>query len=132
MSDEIVAALEQAVSGLLYSSESDAPFEVFVWPDGPDSVTPEVVLARTNHPPGTPIAGQPVDDFFRGLTQDKGWYGAEERATGQRYRELQALVRQHLPDAQVFRVGRVQVEVYLVGRLADGRGVGIKTRSVET
>lgn len=132
VSDQVIAALQQAVAGLLYSTESDEPWEVFQWPACPSPVTPEEVLTRSGHPAGTAVTQQSVEDFFRNLTQDKDWYGEEERKVMQRYRDLLTTLQQCLPDAQVFRVGKVRVEVYLVGRLSDGGCAGIKTVAVET
>jgi hypothetical protein len=131
MSEQLTAALQQAVAGLLYQSESDEPFEVFMWPDCPRPLRPEDVLSLAGHPPGTPVAQQTVEQFFASATQEQSWYGDEERATARRYRDLLALLRQHLPDAQVFRVGKVEVTVYIVGH-AEEQCVGVKTMAVET
>ena len=52
---------------------------------------------------------------------------AEERATAARFRALFQTLRFHMPDAQVFRVGTVQVHTYLVGRTRCGDVAGLKT-----
>jgi hypothetical protein len=131
MSEQLAAALQEAVGGLLYQSESDEPFAVFVWPDCPRPLRPEDVLSLTGEPPETPVAQQAVEQFFSSATQEQSWYGDEERATARRYRDLLALLRQHLPDVQVFRVGKVEVTIYIVGH-ADDQCVGLRTMVVET
>ncbi len=131
MSTPLQSALEQAVAGLLYTSESDEPFEVFVWPHCPRPLQPEDVLSLAGRPPGTPVVQQSVGQFFANATQEQSWYGDEERATARRYRDLLALLKQHLPDAQVFRVGKVEVTIYLVGH-ANDHCIGLKTMAVET
>ncbi len=130
--DGLVSDLRQAVAGLLYRSESDAPFAVFSWPDCADPLSPVEVLAHTGHALGTPVTQQSLEAFFAGLTREKDWYGEEERATARRYRDLRALLARRLPDATVFRVGRVQIEIYVVGHTADGACVGLHTTAVET
>ena len=132
MGEQLLTALQQAVVGLLFRSESDAPFSVFTWSGCPDPLTPEEVLARMSRPTGTPVTQQSLADFFRNLTVDKDWYGEEERAAAAHYRDLQALLQACLPDAQVFRVGKGTVAVLIVGHSDGGRCVGLKTESVET
>ncbi len=131
--DESLAdALQRAVQGLLYTSESDAPFAVIQWPDCPAPLTPEEVLTRAGREPNAPVTQQSMEAFFQPLTADQAWYGEKDRAAAQRYRQLRALLEQHLRDAQVFRVGKVEVTVYIIGHTADGQCVGLRTTAVET
>src|SRR5947209_5681028 len=50
-------ALTEAVSGLLYQSESDEPFEVFLWNgrEVGESLSREKVLEIVRMPPDTPV-----------------------------------------------------------------------------
>ena len=50
MTDSITAQLNQASEGLLFLSESDAPFEVINWP-AQGELTPVKLLQLTNHRP---------------------------------------------------------------------------------
>ena len=45
---------------------------------------------------------------------------------------LFAALAHHLNGVTVFKVGEVEVDVYVVGRTADGRYAGVKTKVVET
>ena len=46
--------------------------------------------------------------------------------------KLQQAVDQRLSGLRVFRIGEVNIDVYVVGRTADGQWAGLKTHSVET
>ena len=126
------AALKKATHGLLYMSESDEPFEVVQLekPAGAFGATEACLVV--NRPSDSRVQEQRLDDFFGELTQDHDWHGKAETEDVRRYRDLWQLFRDRLADATVFRLGEVQVDIIIVGRAADGRWVGVKTRSVET
>lgn len=132
MATAVQQALATAVEGLLYQSETDAPFQMFAWPDGTGSLTPERVRACSGHRPDAPVSALSLAEFFADLTGDEEWYGEAERVTARKYRSLLDVVHHYLTDARVYKVGRVQVEIYIVGRTTDGDWAGVKTNAVET
>ena len=54
------------------------------------------------------------------------------RAKAARFGALQRLFYEQLSDLTVYRVGEVEVQVFTVGRDADGRYVGLRTTVIET
>ncbi len=127
-----VAALKKASDGLTYQSESDAPFEVFTWKGAAGELTKDEVLKRVKKSAKSAVQELAPDDFFKDLTADQDWYGAEEKATAKRYRDLQAAVRSNLSGARVFKVGKTRVDVCVVGKTDEGDWAGLKTTAVET
>lgn len=67
---EIIAKLKQASEGLLFMSESEYPFIIFLW-EGIAPVTPEKVVQQTDHSPDTPIKVIAVDDEVVGREQSE-------------------------------------------------------------
>ena len=65
----ITETLTQASQGLLMPSESEYPFEVFVWENV--ELTPQKILELTNYPPGTFIEQVELDYFFRNVATEK-------------------------------------------------------------
>ncbi|MGC4033606.1 MAG: nuclease A inhibitor family protein [Tepidisphaeraceae bacterium] len=119
MSD-LTARLASAVDGLLYPSESDEPFEVIDRPLAKGQTVRQA--AHGWFESKSPVIEQPVDEFFAALE------GSDDEA---RFAALRELLEAGLTDLSVFRVGEVQVEVFLLGRAGD-RLIGLKTLSVET
>jgi hypothetical protein len=113
--------LRNAAAGLLYPSESDAPFDVFSWPAATGGSAREQVVAHTRA--GRQVDEVAVDTFFAELE------GADDAA---RFRELRKALRAALTDVHVFRAGSVKVDVYLIGRTRSGAFAGLHTTSVET
>ncbi len=132
MSVDVVGALRTATKGLLYMSETDAPFEVVQWPKLESTLTGSEVLALLGKKAGTQINEIGVEEFFADPTQDQDWHDEAAKKVVQRYRQLLAVLRQNLTGLRVFRIGEVQIEIYVVGRTPAGGWVGIKTTAVET
>jgi hypothetical protein len=122
----------EATGDLLYLSESDEPFEVIEWKEARGEPSAEGVLRFAGQEATIPRAELSLDDFFKDLIQDKKWHGSEEKADVQRYRNLLQVIKQHLPSAKAFRFGEIEVDIFIIGRTAEGHWVGIKTKAVET
>ena len=79
-----------------------------------------------------PVETQTVDYFFRNMVKTYPGYSEEQQATAQRFLKLQELLRQKLKDAQVYRIGSIQIDAFIIGRLQDGSYGGLRTKLIET
>jgi hypothetical protein len=127
----ILNQIKQASNGLLCMSESEYPYEVFLWP-GTAPLTPEKVIEKTNHPKDTPVEVVGVDDFFQNATTEEDWQDAEEKETVKKHQALVHTLKTNLRNIQVYRIGTVEIDVYIVGQTADRDCAGVATKVVET
>jgi hypothetical protein len=121
----VLKLLQDAVAGLTYPSESDEPWEPFVWPAATSSTTPRGALEQ-HVDKSRAFVEVPVEMFFEQLA---------EADNAKRYGQLRRrLLQQTLSNLSVFRVGdgEVRVDVFLIGNLADGSFAGMRTTSIET
>ena len=125
---EITDLLSQLSKDLLFPSESDYPLEPFKWESA--TLTPETILARSLQPSDTAIEATTLEDFFAPVVTDQDWFDDEDRAIAQRFRDLQAAIAT-LENVQVFKVGTVEIDVYIVGAIGSDL-VGLKTQVIET
>ncbi|MDQ1088859.1 nuclease A inhibitor family protein [Siphonobacter sp. SORGH_AS_1065] len=132
-SNQLIEDLKKEVEGLLYTSESDAPFEVtpLSW-TGEASPEKEDFIRLLELEEGTPIQTQRLDTFFKPLLKSYDWFGEEETATLERYQKLKEYVTTQLTHTQVYRVGEVEIKVYIVGETIDQQWVALKTEATET
>ena len=131
MTDEqLLKELREATRGLTFMSESDYPFEVFNW--GEAVPTDEFLRGLTGESPDAPVKTRTVADFFRVAASEAEWKNEELLAAAGVYRKLLRLLAQNLTDLKVFRVGAVNIPVYVAGRAASGGWLGVSTRVVET
>lgn len=117
----VLKELQKAAEGLLWPSETDAPIEPFVWPGA--SAPPDESALRAH---AKVAADAPIERIT--LAQLKKTIPSEIRADFKPL--LGALGR--LRNVTVFKVGKINITVYLVGRTDDGQFAGIKTQAVET
>ena len=131
MTDSIADQLKQASKGLLFLSESDAPFEVIHLP-AQGELTPAKLLQLTEHPPDVPVEIVSVDEFFDTPTAEEDWHDEEEREIVQRFQHLVSVLNQNLSNIQVYRVGSIEIDAYIVGVTPSGNWMGLSTQLVET
>ena len=129
--EKLLTELTQATDGLLFMSESDYPFEPVRWPDQTE-LTPDAVRRLTGSDESAPIETQSVNDFFRPAATEADWKNAQQLAAARRYQALVGWLQDNLADVRVYRIGRIQIDVYIVGRSAAGSWIGLKTRVIET
>ncbi|HLM68514.1 MAG TPA: nuclease A inhibitor family protein [Longimicrobium sp.] len=125
--------LEREADGLLYTSESDRPFEFFFLP-GAGNRPPgaEAFAQLVGAPPGAPVEERDLDEFFLRHAETSDPYDAEAQRIRPRYERLRETLRNELGWTTVYRIGRIEVQCYVVG--GDGRGnlAGVRTVAVET
>jgi Nuclease A inhibitor-like protein len=118
MADPLLTTFTQATAGLLYPSEYDAPLEPFVWE--PADNTLAEVRRLSGHPPEERCQTLSADAFFGELAEVEG------------FPALYETLKEFLTDLKVYRCGAANHTVCVVGRDAQGRLAGFKTRAVET
>jgi hypothetical protein len=129
----IVSELEKASEGLLYQSESDYPFKPFLWKgEGKEPLTEARLLSLSGQKPDKLVVTTDLEDLFRVATRDQDWHGPREKEGVRRNRDLVKLIEEKLEDVVVFRVGEVEIDIYIVGKTPSGDLAGLSTKAVET
>lgn len=126
-----INAIQQASQGLLMMSESDYPFQTFHWIDAPASIENKL-LQETGHDANTLIETTTLDHFFRNMTSAGDRADARQQETAARFTLLKNTLLQKLSGIVVYRIGTIQVDAFILGKLADGSYAGLRTRLVET
>jgi hypothetical protein len=129
----ILEKLTQASTGLLMTSESDYPFETFVWSgQAKEELTTEKLLQLTNHPGNLPVEAVELDYFFRHAAQEKEWHDEQQKENVKKFQSLVEMLKANLKDIKVYRVGTIAIDVYIVGKTDDCDLAGVSTKVVET
>jgi Nuclease A inhibitor-like protein len=133
MTNEITEQLKQASDGLLFMSESDYPFEVFLWSaQAQDALTNQKLLQITGHPQDALVEIVDLDYFFRNSAQEKDWHDEQQKQTVKKFQSLVETLKANLADIRVYRVGIISIDVYIVGKTKFGDLAGLSTKVVET
>jgi hypothetical protein len=125
---EITDHLTKLSEGLLFPSESEYPLEPFTWKSA--TLNRKTILTQLGKPAKTPIAAIALEEFFAPIVTDQDWFEDADREIAQRFRDLQAAIAT-LENVQVFKIGKVEIDVYIVGAIGQDL-VGLKTTVIET
>jgi hypothetical protein len=118
-----VAALEKASKGLLFPSESEAPFQAFLWQDTGDKLSRARLRELTDASEGEAVEELTLDELFQTVP-------SEDQP---KFQKLADALKQQLSSIKVYKVGdEAEREVYIVGKTADEAFAGLKTTVVET
>jgi hypothetical protein len=122
------AELKKLTDGLTYMSESDYPLKPLFLAGGGRKAL------KASDLPGArkPVKQADFDSFFSSATAEEDWHGPEEKQSVRRYRELVAYLKENLADIKVYKAGKVEMDVFVVGRTKDGDFAGVTTKVVET
>ena len=123
MSDAELNQLRKATARLLYPSESDYPLDIFHWDLGESETSARELVVRACKPRADKIEEVSLDAFF---TELAGVPDAEQ------FRELRHLLESDLTNLQVFRVGEIEIHIYIVGRTRSNNWIAVHTVSIET
>ncbi|MGD9563516.1 MAG: nuclease A inhibitor family protein [Pyrinomonadaceae bacterium] len=123
--ESLRAEIENACRGLVYVSETDA--EILAVLDTTGRLSATEFVGTTS---GT--ESSPASEFFARLTKERDWHGDSERRSVRRFMELEMLLAANLEKLRMFRLGHIQVEIFVLGYDAKGSVCGIQTKAVET
>lgn len=123
--------IKSLCKGLYYISETDAEIFPFSGTKA-ESVTAEELLKQTGNLPNASVEEREFDEMFARLTKLQDWFGDEEKATAAKFSAIKELLEKNLSDLKVFKIGRINIDIYFVGLDADGNLKGIQTKAIET
>ena len=144
---DAAAALELAVDGVLYLSESEDEWTVFAIADvapvtgaNVKDVIADIYVVHDD----LALADRAVElrtlaQLMDPLTVMQDWWGDYEMMQAEDYKAIRAIFEQQLTNAQVFRLGEQsgnilvgQIDVFVIGETVDGDIVGMFAVAVET
>jgi hypothetical protein len=115
-------ALKKASMGILFTSETDAPLEPFLW-EASGKLTHEKLLELVGAEEGTGVEETTLAKLLQTVPPED-----EEK-----FDQLAKALREQLSGIKVYKVGdEAERDVYVVGKTKDGQWAGLKTTVVET
>jgi hypothetical protein len=127
--------LQNAVRDLYFSSESDEPVKALsLTPEkfGASEITAKTVADYRSASLET-VKTLTIEEFFAPMTAPQNWWTEEEKATAARFTALAQLLTEGLTDAKAYRIGDgPEIEVYILGKNAEGKILGVRTGLTET
>jgi hypothetical protein len=129
MQDQI-NQLTELTKDLFYMSETDAAWQVY--PLKTDEPVMEQLVTIANMPPAVEVEIRDWESFLQHATTVQDWMSDDEKATVVRYQALKTYVNATLTEVQVYRLGAVELSVFVVGVTANCDIIALATQAVET
>ena len=131
LTNDLPEKLKKAVKNLFYISETDAEIQPFVGQTA-SAVTINDILRQTEKSLNEKVEERDFGQLFERLTKIQDWFGDEEKEKAKKFAIVRDLLTENLKDLKVFKVGEVEVEIFIVGLDEQGKLIGVKTKAVET
>jgi hypothetical protein len=121
--------IEEIAKDLYYISETDSEIFSFTGERAEDVSAGEILkqIGRSD-----PVEERNFEDFFNRLTQMQEWFGDEETRAANQFSELKEFLTNNLRDIKVFKIGEIEVDIYIVGLDKENILKGVWTKAVET
>ncbi|WP_414756646.1 nuclease A inhibitor family protein [Anabaena sp. CCY 9910] len=133
MANKITEKLKQATASLLMMSESEYPFEVFLWSNQvQEPLTNQKLIQLTGHSQDTSVEEVELDYLFRNCALEKEWHDEIQKQNVQKFQSLVKTLKDNLTNIHVYRVGTINIDIYIIGKTPSGDLAGITTKVVET
>ena len=145
---DAIDALEMAVAGVTYPSESDYPWVVVGFADAAPvseaNVKDVIAGVYVPHEGQAPLVDRAIEQrtlaqLMDPLTVPQDWWDDYNKMVAAQYTEIRAVLAAKLVDIKVFRLGELSgdvlqgaVDIYVLGATPDGDVVGMWTVSIET
>lgn len=127
----LISQIKPIVKDLYYTSETDAKILPFKGTQA-EEVSSAELLKQIGKDADTPVEKRDFNEFFQRLTTVQDWFGEEEKVSAAKFIQLKELLQDNLRDLTVFKVGSVQIDIYIVGLPSENILAGIQTKAVET
>jgi hypothetical protein len=125
--------LKHATAGLHWVSETDAPIEPIFWDDWqPDCLSATTIREHFGLSDDTPVTVPSLDEATAPMTTAQSWHNEDEARDVERFQELVQLLKDNFQQLQVYVIGEVEAEVYVVGLTSSGCVGGVRSQIVQT
>lgn len=123
--------LEKLTKGLVYISEIDCEFEVFC-AGKINELDGQIVLSKIGADPEQKMEEISLNNFFKHPTTIREGFTKERIQIAKRFLRLKKYIVKTTRNPKVFKVGDVNLEIYIFGKDEKGRLIGVKTYALET
>jgi hypothetical protein len=124
--------LALAVRGVMLPSERDSSFTVMKWPNAalPKDAAAfrKLIKADTK----TPVEPFDAEAVLQRLGREAATDGADVKKMKAKLRKLTAFLDEHFDELAGYRVGKINLDTYILGATSEDEVVGLKATGVET
>lgn len=121
--------LASLTENLLLPSETDASFQVVCFPEKPSK---ETLFSASGASEEATLEESSLAEFFFDLEREPTQPKEREISDAARFQQLHRFLQEELQEVKVWRIGQIDIEVWIWGREPDGTWIGLRSHLVET
>ncbi|MFK7947935.1 MAG: nuclease A inhibitor family protein [Saprospiraceae bacterium] len=130
--EELIEILKSMSEDLLFTSESDYPFEVICWSINTEIVDITTIQQYIDNKDKSIIKELTPDKMLSRMAKSRPYYSTERREKANRFRQIITFFESQVANAKAFKIGEVEIDIYIIGTVGDSHIIGLKTMAVET
>lgn len=125
--------LKLLTQGLLYPSESDYELSYISFEsDIPSPINLIAFRQFTGNLPKTFAKSFDYNLFFENILTEKDWWTDFEKARAFGFQKLKTFLETELQNLEFIKIGKIEIQAYLIGKDKTGFWKGVKTTIIET
>lgn len=124
---ELQSQLSQKVSGLLFPSESESPIQTVVFEKNPLDALKEQYPAKADQ-----IVSADFAEFYDKYAVKKDYQSEARKQFADHLAQALDLMKHNLKNIEVYRIGDVNIDIFILGQDSAGKWTGLQTSVVET
>ena len=130
MTEKTMQELSALTADLYFTSETDAAWTIHTL-DATQAIMPQLT-ALSNRQTDTTVEECDWTDFLNNAATVQDWMDEVGRATAARYKSLVDYVTANLSEITVYRLGDIEIDIFVVGLTGDCSPIALATKAVET
>ncbi len=125
--------IKDACKDLLFISETDEPLVYIEFADitTEDQLKIKLMIFE-NKSDTVKLKTETLGVFFKNAITVQPWFEKEEKETVKKFLNLKKVLEKNLKAIKVFKMGKVEQNVFILGKNSIGTFAGLKTKVVET
>ena len=127
---QTIEQLSELTADLYFTSETDATWTTHPL-DATQAITPQLI-ALSARAPETTVEESAWADFLRNAATPQDWMDETGKSSAARYQKLSDYINQNLTEIKVYRLGSIEIDIFVVGLAADCTPIALVTKIVET
>lgn len=131
--EELLEILKSMSEDLLFTSESDYPFEVICWEIKTETIDITTIQQYIdNDSEMVEIKESTPDKLLSRRARTRPYHSTERREKANRFKQIIAFFESQVANPKAFKIGQTEIDIYIIGTVSDSHIIGLKTMAVET
>ena len=129
--EELIEMLKSMTEDLFFSSKSDYPFEVVCWELKTKSINKKTIKEYIDILKPVEILELTPEKLLFKHSKSRPYHSVEHREKANRFKQIIHFFQSQVSNRKAFKIGKTEVQVYILGIVGNTHIIGLKTITIE-